>query len=110
VGVPSVQTSDAVLRITDVTHPAATDVSDEPFTVYVPPVVIYAPSPASYVFVDTEVFVNWGTSVEGITEAVNDVRPGQVQLINSNGFKEGMYLLKVTSGENSAIRKIVIKR
>jgi hypothetical protein len=67
VGAPSIPTSDAVLRITDFTYPAATDVSDEPFTVIVPPVVIYAPTPASYVFVDTEVFVNWGTTIEGIT-------------------------------------------
>jgi hypothetical protein len=42
--------------------------------------------------------------------ALNDVRPGQVQPINSNGFKEGMYLLQLTSGENSAIMKILIKR
>jgi hypothetical protein len=65
--VPNTSTENAVLRITDSNQPAATDVSDEPFTVYVPPVVIYAPTPASYVFVHTEVFVNWGTSVEGIT-------------------------------------------
>ena len=44
------------------------------------------------------------------SEAISDVRPGQVQPINSQGFKEGMYLLQVTSGENSATRKIVIKR
>jgi hypothetical protein len=44
------------------------------------------------------------------SEDFNDVRPGQVHPINSNCFKEGMYLLKVTSGEKSAVRKILIKR
>ena len=43
------------------------------------------------------------------SEDINDVRPGQVQSINSINFKEGMYLLRLTSGENSATRKIVVK-
>jgi hypothetical protein len=43
------------------------------------------------------------------SEVYNDVRSSQVQPINSLGFKEGMYLLRVTSGENTAIRKIMIK-
>jgi hypothetical protein len=44
------------------------------------------------------------------SEVINDIRPGQVQRINSNGLNEGMYLLHFTSGENSATKKIVIKR
>jgi len=43
------------------------------------------------------------------SEEINDVRAGQVQPINSHSFKEGLYLLRVTSGENTAIQKIVIK-
>jgi len=43
------------------------------------------------------------------SEEINDVRPGQVHPISSHSFKEGMYLLRVTSGENTAIQKIVIK-
>jgi hypothetical protein len=43
------------------------------------------------------------------SEALNDVRAGQAQPINSNGLKEGIYILRLTSGENSAIRKIIIK-
>ena len=43
------------------------------------------------------------------SEVFDDVRSSQVQPINSLDFKEGMYLLRVTSGENTAIRKIMIK-
>ena len=43
------------------------------------------------------------------TEILNDAVPGQVKTFDSSGFKEGVYLLQVTSGENSAVRKIVIK-
>jgi hypothetical protein len=44
------------------------------------------------------------------SEAINDARPGQVQPINSQGFKDGMYLLQVSSGGNTVTRKIVIKQ
>jgi hypothetical protein len=67
IGVPPLASTNAYYRITDLEVPAASDISDAPFTVIVPPVIIYSPTPASYVFVDTEVFVNWGTTIEGIT-------------------------------------------
>ena len=76
------------------------------------------PNPA-----DKQISISFGENITGMarlnlcdltgrmvySEDINDVRPGQVQSINSLGIKEGMYLLRITSGENSAIRKIVIK-
>jgi hypothetical protein len=41
---------------------------------------------------------------------INDVRPGQIESINSINLKEGLYILRLASGENNAIRKILIKR
>jgi hypothetical protein len=38
-----------------------------------------------------------------------NVRPGQVQSINLPDLTEGLYLLRLTSGENSAARKIVLR-
>jgi hypothetical protein len=67
IGVPPLASNNAFYRVTDLEVPAASDISDAPFTVIVPPIIIYAPTPASYVFTDTEVFVNWGTTIEGIT-------------------------------------------
>jgi hypothetical protein len=85
--------------------------SDLDFTIY--------PIPA-----DNIVSVSFGENINGnvtlilsdltgrvvYSETIMNVRPGKVQTINSIGFKEGMYLLRIASGENSVIRKIVIKR
>ncbi len=62
-GVPNVQTTNAILKLTDVANPTATDMSDEPFTVYVPPIVIYEPSPTSAVFAESAVYVYWMLTV-----------------------------------------------
>jgi hypothetical protein len=67
VSVPNIQTSNALLKLSDYTNPSATDMSDEPFTVYIPPIVIYQPSPSSAIFAETETFINWGLTVTGIT-------------------------------------------
>jgi len=83
---------------------------DPDFTIY--------PIPA-----DKQLNVSFGESITGNARltisdlagrvvyslALNDVRPGQVESINNLNFKEGIYLLHLTSGENSATRKIVIK-
>jgi hypothetical protein len=85
--------------------------NDPGFTIY--------PIPA-----DMQLSVSFGENITGkarltisdltgrvvYSEELNDVRPGKVLEINSTNFKEGMYLLQVISGENSASRKIVIKR
>jgi len=76
------------------------------------------PNPA-----DKQISISFGENITGMarlnisdltgrvvySEDINDVRPGQVQSINSLGIKEGVYLLRLTSGGNSAIRKVVIK-
>jgi hypothetical protein len=62
-GVPNVQTTNAILKLTDEANPSATDMSDDPFTVYVPPIIVYEPSPASAVFAESNVYVYWMLTV-----------------------------------------------
>jgi hypothetical protein len=67
VAVPNTSTSNAILRITDVANPSVSDISDAPFTVYVPPIYIWEPSANSAVFVNTLSQVYWILYVSGIT-------------------------------------------
>lgn len=67
VTVPNTSTTNAILRITDVANSAASDVSDAPFTVYVPPISIWEPSGSSAVFVNSLSQVYWFLNVSGIT-------------------------------------------
>jgi hypothetical protein len=53
VSVPNIETTNALLKITDVIHPAATDMSDDPFTVYVPAIVIWSPMEGDVIFNNT---------------------------------------------------------
>lgn len=76
------------------------------------------PNPA-----DNQISISFGDNISGMasvvisdlngrmvySEDINDLRSGQVKTINSLGFKEGMYLLQVISGEKSSISKIIIK-
>ncbi len=66
IGVPNTSTTNAVLRFTDVINPAATDVSDAPFTVLIPSITIWEPSAGSYVFTNTLAQVYWTLNVTGI--------------------------------------------
>ncbi len=66
VGPPNISTSNAILRITDFINPEASDVSDAPFTVYVPPISIWEPSGTSAVFANSPAQVYWFTNVPGI--------------------------------------------
>ncbi len=67
IAVPNTSTSNAVLRITDVANPAASDVSNAPFTVYLPPIFIWEPSANSAVFANSLNQVYWILNVTGIT-------------------------------------------
>jgi hypothetical protein len=67
IGVPVLASTNAFFRVTNLEVPAASDISDAPFTVIVPPIIIYEPSPASAIFAEAEVFVNWGITENGIT-------------------------------------------
>jgi len=49
-GVPAFPTTNGLVKITDVGNTTVTDMSDEPFTIYIPPIVVYEPNPASVVF------------------------------------------------------------
>jgi hypothetical protein len=66
ISVPNTSTTNAFLRFTDVTNPAATDVSDGPFTVLIPSISIWEPGEGSYVFTNTLAQVSWTVNVTGI--------------------------------------------
>ncbi len=66
IAVPNTSTTNAILRITDVVYPLATDVSDEPFTVLIPAIFIWEPTAGSYVFANSIAQVYWILNVPGI--------------------------------------------
>ncbi|NVO19219.1 MAG: T9SS type A sorting domain-containing protein [Bacteroidetes bacterium] len=66
-GVPNISTTNALLRITDIANPSASDISDAPFTVYVSPIFVWEPSANSYVFVNSLSQVYWILNIPGIT-------------------------------------------
>jgi hypothetical protein len=66
VSVPNIETTNALLKITDVIHPAATDVSDEPFTVVIPAIVIWSPMEGDVIFNNTVSSVFWVLNTTGI--------------------------------------------
>ncbi len=67
VSVPNTSTSNAVLRITDVANPSVSDISNAPFSVYVPAIFIWEPSANSAVFANSLSQVYWILNVTGIT-------------------------------------------
>lgn len=67
IGAPNLSTSNALLRITDVTNPAVSDISNNPFTVYIPAIFIWEPSANSAVFANSLTQVYWILNVTGIT-------------------------------------------
>jgi hypothetical protein len=66
VGVPDIETSNAILKISDVIHPAATDISDGPFTIVVPAIVIWSPAPGDVIFNNSTSSVFWILNISGI--------------------------------------------
>jgi len=67
VSVPNIATSNAILKITDVNNPAVSDISNAPFTVYIPPISVWEPSGNSVVFANSLAQVYWFLNVTGIT-------------------------------------------
>jgi len=63
VSVPNTSTENAILRITDVSNPAATDVSDGPFTVFVAPIVIWNPEEGQVYYNNSNAYVIWDLNV-----------------------------------------------
>jgi hypothetical protein len=59
ISVPNTQTTNAILRISDMSFPAASDISDAPFTVYFPPIFIWEPTGNSTVFANSPAQVYW---------------------------------------------------
>jgi hypothetical protein len=66
VSVPNIETTNALLKITDVIHPAATDMSDDPFTVYIPAIAIWSPMEGDVIFNNTVSSVFWVLNTTGI--------------------------------------------
>ncbi|MFZ4548078.1 MAG: T9SS type A sorting domain-containing protein [Bacteroidales bacterium] len=67
VSVPNTSTSNAILRITDVANPSVSDISNAPFSVYVPAIFIWEPSANSAVFANSLSQVYWILNITGIT-------------------------------------------
>ncbi len=63
---PNLNTTTALMRITDLTNWEVSDVSDAPFTVYVPPIIIFQPYAGQAIFVDNLVYIYWMLNVNGI--------------------------------------------
>lgn len=65
--VPSFPSINALLRITDFSNPAVSDVSDAPFTVSFPPFTIWEPSSGSAIFNNSPAFINWTIYEPGVS-------------------------------------------
>ncbi|MBK6962643.1 MAG: T9SS type A sorting domain-containing protein [Bacteroidales bacterium] len=65
--VPPFLSQNALLKITDISNPAVSDISDATFTVSYPPISIYEPSSNYPVFANTLTYVNWALYQQGIT-------------------------------------------
>jgi hypothetical protein len=63
---PNLNTTNAFFRITDLANPDVTDVSDAPFTNYVPPIVINQPYAGQAIFVNEQVYIYWMLTVTGV--------------------------------------------
>lgn len=66
ISVPNTSTTNAKLRISDFASAQATDVSNSPFTVYVPPISVWEPASTSAVFVNSLALVYWILNVPDI--------------------------------------------
>jgi hypothetical protein len=111
VSVPNIETTNALLKITDVIHPAATDVSDEPFTVVVPAIVIWSPMEGDVIFNNTVSSVFWVLNTTGINllnaELSND--NGQTYTLigeNINAQAGSTYLYFSTTPSDSCIVRL----
>ena len=78
VGPPNVITTNALLKITRSGNPVVSDVSDAPFTNYVPPIVIFQPYAGMAIFVNDLVYIYW-------TLTVNDVNWLNAEISLDNG-------------------------
>jgi hypothetical protein len=94
VGAPNVSTTNALLKIIKSGNPVVSDVSDAPFTNYVPPIVIFHPNAGTAVFVNEPVYIYW-------TLTVNDVNWLNAEISLDNG--QTYTLIAENINANSAI-------
>ena len=80
-GVPAFPTTNAKLKITDVSNTTVTDMSDEPFTIIIPPIVIVEPNAASVIFAGSETIDYWLLSIFDFT-----MMNAEISLDNGNTF------------------------
>ncbi len=92
VGAPNVSTTNALLKITKSGNPVVSDVSDAPFTNYVPPIVIFHPNAGTAVFVNELVYIYW-------TLTVNDVYWLNAEISLDNGQTYTLIAENIDAGE-----------
>ncbi|MFZ4707999.1 MAG: T9SS type A sorting domain-containing protein [Bacteroidales bacterium] len=111
IAVPNISTTNAILRITDVANPSVSDISDAPFTVYVPQIIIWEPSANSAVFVNSLSQVYWILNVSGITLLNADISIDNGQTFtpvaqNMNAQAGFTYLNLSNTPSNACILKL----
>jgi len=111
ISVPNTSTENAILRITDVSNPAATDVSDGPFTVFIPPIVIWNPVGGAVYYNNSDVYVMWDLTVFDINlvNAELSVDNGQTFVPvaeNIPAYLTGKYLNFTAEPSDSCILKL----
>jgi len=80
-GVPAFPTTNGFVKITDVGNTSVNDMSDGPFTIYIPPIIIFEPNAASVIFAESETIVYWILSIFDFT-----MMNAEISLDNGNTF------------------------
>ena len=108
---PNTSTTNAILKISDYSNPDISDVSDAPFTNYVPSIIIFQPFAGTAVFADNLVYVNWMLNANGINwlNAEISLDNGQTYTLvaeNINANSNYMYLNLSEIPSDSCILKL----
>ncbi|MFZ4465412.1 MAG: hypothetical protein ACOYN5_16310, partial [Bacteroidales bacterium] len=108
---PNTSTTNAVLRILDYANPGINDVSDAPFTVYIPAIYIWEPSGNSAVFANALAQVYWILNISGITLINADISTDNGQTFtplaqNMNAYPNYTYLVLSDTPADSCILKL----
>jgi hypothetical protein len=59
VSVPYIASENAIVRVSDPNYDQVMDVSDAPFTVFVPPVIVYQPYEGAQIYNKSQAYVSW---------------------------------------------------
>ena len=108
---PNTSTTNAVLRILDYANPEVSDVSDAPFTVYIPAIFIWEPSGNSAVFANSLTQVYWILNISGITLINADISIDNGQTFtplaqNINAYPTFTYLVLSDTPSDACVLKL----